>query len=132
METSAPHEGVLRSSGSHAQTAWLFSFQTGFNGAPDVDKGEHLRDGIYKLLFAAHGEWDHETGWNQAPLLGHRLRHHRDVFNTPQVGGQPRLHGGGVLDAAANLAEVVDHEIEADRMHAVLKPEPSPHMPARG
>ena len=50
-----------------------------------------------------------------------RLRHHHNIFNRPQVGSHPCLHGWRGIDAAVNLAAVVDHEIEADRTHVVLQ-----------
>ena len=51
----------------------------------------------------------------------HRLRHHHDVFHAPQEVSHARFHGWRGLDALMNLHEVVDHEVEADRVHVVLQ-----------
>lgn len=51
--------------------------------------------------------------------MPHRLRHHHDIFHAPEVGCNTRLHLWRGLDGLANLHEVVNHEVEADREASV-------------
>lgn len=57
----------------------------------------------------------------RAFLLIHRLRHQHDVFHAPQKICDARFHRWSGLDGLVNPHEVVDHEVEADRMHVVLQ-----------
>lgn len=50
------------------------------------------------------------------------FRHQHNVLHRPQVGRHATLHRWRGLDGLVNLHEVVHHEVEADRVHVVLKP----------
>ena len=49
------------------------------------------------------------------------LRHHHDIFHGPQKIRHARFHRGPCLDGRVNLHEVVDHEIERNRVHVVFE-----------